>query len=66
MPDTDLQRAGAWLTWALPLVLLFGAVPGWWNAGSFILAVLGTLALVVITKKTPPIVMVAQRAMSDR
>jgi len=52
--------------WALPLVLLFGTAPGWWNAAALIVVVAGLVTLVVINKRTPPSVTVARQAMSAR
>ncbi|MFJ2028429.1 hypothetical protein [Streptosporangium sp. NPDC087985] len=50
--------------WALPVVLLFGSAPGWWNVASLAFVVLGVVACVVIQVRTPPSVAVARRAMS--
>jgi hypothetical protein len=52
--------------WALPVVLLFGTAPGWWNAASLAFLIVGTIALVVIKVRTPPTAAVARRAMSAR
>jgi hypothetical protein len=52
--------------WSVPLVLLFAATPGWWNVAAFILALVGSVMLVVIHKRTPPIGTVARQAMSAR
>lgn len=52
--------------WALPVVLLFGTAPVWWNAASLVLMALGVVTLSLIHAKTPPIVTVARRAMSGR
>ncbi|WP_066942250.1 hypothetical protein [Microtetraspora fusca] len=50
--------------WALPVVLLFGSAPGWWNVAALAFVILGVVACVVIQVRTPPSVAVARRAMS--
>jgi hypothetical protein len=52
--------------WALPVVLLFGTAPGWWNAASLTFVLAGAFALTMIKARTPPSAMVARRAMSAR
>ncbi|MFC6087376.1 hypothetical protein [Sphaerisporangium aureirubrum] len=50
--------------WALPVVLIFGTAPVWWNAASIALVFLGLVALHLIQARTPPSVTMARRAMS--
>jgi hypothetical protein len=52
--------------WALPVVLLFGSAPGWWNAASIAFVVLGLVACIVIQARTPSSGAVARRAVSAR
>lgn len=52
--------------WGLPVVLLFGAVPGWWDAASLAFVALGLVALFVLHLKAPPSVTVARHAMGVR
>ncbi|MFG1948236.1 hypothetical protein [Nonomuraea sp. NPDC048826] len=52
--------------WSLPVVLLFGTAPLWWNVASIAFVLLGLAMLVAITKRTPPSVTVARRVMSFR
>jgi hypothetical protein len=50
--------------WGLPVVLLFGSAPGWWNAAALVFVLLGLFANVLIRARTPPSVTMARRAMS--
>ena len=52
--------------WGLPVVLLFGVAPGWWDAAALTFVALGLVALVVIHVRAEPSVTVARHAMSAR
>ncbi|RCG22444.1 hypothetical protein DQ384_35640 [Sphaerisporangium album] len=52
--------------WALPVVLLFGSAPGWWNGASLVFVVAGLVTCAAIQARTPPGAAVARRAMSAR
>lgn len=39
--------------WSLPVVLLFGSAPGWWNAASLGFVVLGMVAYIAVQVRTP-------------
>jgi hypothetical protein len=52
------------VVWALPVVLLFGTAPAWWNAASLACVGIGVIALGVIKARTPPIGTLARRAVS--
>lgn len=52
--------------WGLPVVLLFGAAPGWWDAASLAFVALGLLALVVIHVRTESSATVARHTMAAR
>jgi hypothetical protein len=49
--------------WALPVVLLFGTAPGWWNAASLAFVLAGAVALSRIKARTPASATVARQAM---
>lgn len=49
---------------SLPVLVLFGFAPGWWNAASLFLVIAGTVALVVISARTPRVGALARRAMA--
>jgi hypothetical protein len=52
--------------WGLPVVLLFGVAPGWWDAASLAFVMLGLVALIVIQVRTEPSAAVARHAMGTR
>jgi hypothetical protein len=52
--------------WSLPVVLLFGSAPGWWNAASLAVVILGLVALVAIHARAPRCATTARAAMSAR
>lgn len=54
------------VAWALPMVLLFGSAPAWWNAAALGFVILGLIALFLIQARTPPIATVARQAMGTR
>jgi hypothetical protein len=39
--------------WSLPVVLMFGSAPGWWNAASIGFVLLGAAAYIVVQVRTP-------------
>jgi hypothetical protein len=39
--------------WSLPMVLLFGSAPGWWNAASIGFVLLGLAAYIAVQVRTP-------------
>jgi hypothetical protein len=41
------------VVWSLPVVLLFGSAPGWWNAASLGFVVLGLAANIAVQARTP-------------
>jgi len=52
--------------WSLPMVLLFGAAPGWWGAAAVAYLILGLVVLVALRARTPSSATMARRAMSVR
>ncbi|MBB4914896.1 hypothetical protein [Streptosporangium saharense] len=52
--------------WSLPMVVLFGAVPGWLSAAAVAYLILGVGAYVALRVKTPSCATVARRVMSLR
>ncbi|GAA4536504.1 hypothetical protein [Nonomuraea ferruginea] len=61
----DAREAGMpTVPWSLPVVLIFGAAPLWWKVASIALVIIGMIALVVITMRTPSSVTTARRVMS--
>ncbi|GGP06772.1 hypothetical protein GCM10012278_31970 [Nonomuraea glycinis] len=54
------------VAWALPMVLLFGSAPAWWNAAALAFVILGLITLFLIQARTPPIATVARQAMGTR
>jgi|GEM_PF-1667539 len=50
--------------WALPVVLLFGSAPEWWNAAALVFMLLGLVTCVVIQARTPSSLTAARQAMS--
>ncbi|MEV4377308.1 hypothetical protein [Streptosporangium sp. NPDC049644] len=52
--------------WSLPMVLLFGAAPGWWGAAAVAYVILSMVALVALRFRTPPSATVARQVMSVR
>ncbi|MFI7446442.1 hypothetical protein ACIBQX_02980 [Nonomuraea sp. NPDC049714] len=60
----DLNRTT--VAWVLPMVLLFGSAPGWWNVAALGLMVLWLVALFLVPARTPPIATVARQAMDAR
>lgn len=51
------------VAWALPMVLLFGSAPAWWNVASVGFVILGLVALILIQMRTPPIATVARQTL---
>ncbi|WP_327002012.1 hypothetical protein OHA72_43870 [Dactylosporangium sp. NBC_01737] len=60
------EVAAPTVLWSLPVVLLLGIAPGWWNAASVAVVVIGASALVVIRSRTPAGVAAARQAMIVR
>jgi hypothetical protein len=54
------------VAWALPMVLLFGSAPAWWNIAALAFVILGLSTLFLIQARTPPIATVARQAMGIR
>lgn len=52
--------------WTLPVLLLFGFAPVWWDAAAIALVIAGVLVLALISKRTPSSVAVARRVLSVR
>ncbi len=52
------------VVWPLPIVSVFGTVPGWWDAAWLIFVVLSVFALALITARTPGSGMVARHVVS--
>ncbi|WP_328808836.1 hypothetical protein [Nonomuraea montanisoli] len=52
--------------WALPVVLLFGSAPGWWNVASLLFMFAGLAACAAIHARTPSSAAVARRVMGVR
>ncbi|MFC5748000.1 hypothetical protein [Actinomadura rugatobispora] len=52
--------------WSLPVVLLFGSAPGWWNAASVGFVVLGMLALITVRFRTPGAAAMARDVVGTR
>ncbi|WP_440074264.1 hypothetical protein [Streptosporangium sp. OZ121] len=50
--------------WSLPMVLLFGAAPGWWDAAAVAYLILGMGVCIALRFKTPSSATVARRVMS--
>ncbi|GAA2284411.1 hypothetical protein GCM10010149_32330 [Nonomuraea roseoviolacea subsp. roseoviolacea] len=60
------EIAAPTVLWALPVVLLFGAAPGWWNVASLLFMFVGLAACVAIRARTPSSTTVARRVMGVR
>ncbi|GGK91672.1 hypothetical protein Sme01_54020 [Sphaerisporangium melleum] len=52
--------------WSLPMVLLFGTAPGWWNAAAVAYLVLSLAVCVALSARMPSSATVARRVMSVR
>ncbi|GAA1264041.1 hypothetical protein GCM10009677_14760 [Sphaerisporangium rubeum] len=52
--------------WTLPVVLLFGTAPLWWNVASMALILIGVAVAHIVATRTPSTVTVARQAMSTR
>jgi hypothetical protein len=52
--------------WSLPVVILFGTAPVWWNVASVALVLGGLVALVAIQARTPSAGAAARQAMAVR
>src|SRR5690606_32947561 len=52
--------------WSLPVLLLFGFAPVWWDAAAIALVIAGVLVLALISKRTPSSVAVARQVLSVR
>jgi hypothetical protein len=52
--------------WSLPMVLLFGTAPGWWNVASVAYLLLGAATCIAIRLRAPSSATVARRAMMAR
>ncbi|MFF5232918.1 hypothetical protein [Dactylosporangium sp. NPDC000521] len=52
--------------WSLPVVLLCGFAPAWWNVAAFGAVVLGTLALVLIEARKPATIAAVRQTMIVR
>ena len=52
--------------WSLPMTLLFGSPPGWWNAASLGFVVLGMAAYLTVRFKTPGPAAVAREVVGAR
>jgi hypothetical protein len=52
--------------WSLPVVVLFGTAPVWWNVASVALVIAGLAALVAIQARTPSAGAAARQAMAVR
>ncbi|WP_312888404.1 hypothetical protein [Nonomuraea rhodomycinica] len=52
--------------WVLPVVLLFGFAPAWWNVASLLFMFVGLAACVAIQARTPSSATVARRVMGIR
>jgi hypothetical protein len=60
------EAATPTMLWGLPVVLLFGVAPGWWDAAALTFVALGLAALVLIHARTEPSATVARHAMGAR
>jgi hypothetical protein len=60
------DAASPTLLWSLPLVLLFGTAPGWWQAAAIAVMLLGMVAFIVLNLRVPRSVTAARRAMVAR
>jgi hypothetical protein len=60
------QTNVASVLWSLPVVLLFGTAPAWWNVASMALVVGGLVALIAIQARTPTADATARQAMAAR
>ncbi|HUR09559.1 MAG TPA: hypothetical protein VM347_43965 [Nonomuraea sp.] len=54
------------MLWSLPVVLLFGSAPGWWNAASLGFVLLGMAALIAVQVRTPCAAAVARHVLGAR
>lgn len=54
------------VVWSLPVVLLFGSAPGWWNAASLGFVVLGMAALIAVQARTPCAAAMARHVLGVR
>jgi hypothetical protein len=52
--------------WSLPVALLFGSAPGWWNAASVGFVVLGMAAYIAVQFRTPGAAAVARKVVGAR
>jgi hypothetical protein len=52
--------------WSLPVVILFGTAPVWWNVASMALVLGGLVALIAIQARTPRAAAAARQAMAAR
>ncbi|SEG87860.1 hypothetical protein SAMN04489712_12120 [Thermomonospora echinospora] len=52
--------------WSLPMVLLFGSAPGWWNAASIGFVVLGMVAYITVQFRAPGAAAVAREVVGAR
>jgi hypothetical protein len=63
----DAREASApTVLWSLPMVVLFGTAPAWWNVASLALVAGGLVALVAIQMRTPGVGAAARRAMATQ
>src|SRR6185436_14823800 len=49
--------------WTLPVVVLFGTAPGWWNVLSVALVIGGLIAFLAANRRTPSVAAAARHAM---
>lgn len=54
------------VAWALPMVLVFGTAPAWWNAAAIVFVLAGVVTLVAVHARSPRSGTVARQAMCVR
>ncbi|MFD1546607.1 hypothetical protein [Nonomuraea guangzhouensis] len=52
--------------WSLPMVLVFGSAPGWWNAAALGFVVLGLVAYIAVQTRTPGAAAMARHVLGVR
>ena len=52
--------------WSLPMVLVFGSAPAWWNAASIGFVLLGMATLIAIQVRTPGAAAMARHVVGVR